>query len=123
LTDPPLSVRYRLLFEEVIAASKPIAGPTSAPPEKTDVVIIGAGLVGPVAANLLGLYGVNTVLIERNKPSSDQPLAMPRQGVGQTHATRSQVGAPAASRWLATRDQCSLPMPSASLFFGEMGRE
>lgn len=66
----------RLSFEEVVATNKPIEGSTSAPPERTDVVIIGAGPVGLVAANLLGLYGVTTVLVERNSLSSDQPKAV-----------------------------------------------
>jgi len=71
-----MSVRHQLSFEEVVATNKPIDGPTSAPPEKTDVVIVGAGPVGLVAANLLGVYGVNTVVIERNRLSSDQPKAV-----------------------------------------------
>ncbi|HXW31034.1 MAG TPA: FAD-dependent monooxygenase, partial [Xanthobacteraceae bacterium] len=71
-----MSVRNQLSFEEVVATNKPVEGPMSVPPEETDVVIIGAGPVGLVAANLLGLYGVNTVLIERNRLSSDQPKAV-----------------------------------------------
>jgi 3-(3-hydroxy-phenyl)propionate hydroxylase len=71
-----MSVGHQLSFEEVVATNRPIEGPTSVPPEKTDVAIIGAGPVGLVAANLLGLYGVNTVLIERNRLSSDQPKAV-----------------------------------------------
>jgi 3-(3-hydroxy-phenyl)propionate hydroxylase len=71
-----MSVRHQLSFEEVVATNRPIEGPTSVPPEKTDVAIIGAGPVGLVAANLLGLYGVNTVLFERNRLSSDQPKAV-----------------------------------------------
>jgi 3-(3-hydroxy-phenyl)propionate hydroxylase len=71
-----MSVRYRLSFEEVLATNEPVEGPASAPPEKTDVVIIGAGPVGLVAANLLGLYGVSAVLIERNRLTSDQPKAV-----------------------------------------------
>jgi 3-(3-hydroxy-phenyl)propionate hydroxylase len=71
-----MNVRNQLSFEEVVATNKPVEGPTSVPPEETDVVIIGAGPVGLVAANLLGLYGVNTALIERNRLSSDQPKAV-----------------------------------------------
>lgn len=69
-------MRNPLSFEEVVATNKPVEGPASAPPVETDVVIIGAGPVGLVAANLLGLYGVRTVLIERNRLSSDQPKAV-----------------------------------------------
>lgn len=71
-----MTVGNPLSFEDVVATNKPVEGPTSAPPEATDVVIIGAGPVGLVAANLLGLYGVNTVLIERNGLTSDQPKAV-----------------------------------------------
>jgi 3-(3-hydroxy-phenyl)propionate hydroxylase len=71
-----VSVWHQLSFEEVVATNSPVEGPTSVPPEKTDVIIVGAGPVGLVAANLLGLYGVNTVLIERNRLTSDQPKAV-----------------------------------------------
>jgi 3-(3-hydroxy-phenyl)propionate hydroxylase len=71
-----MRVEHQLSFQEVVATNKPIEGPTSVLPEKTDVAIIGAGPVGLVAANLLGVYGVNTVLIERNRLSSDQPKAV-----------------------------------------------
>jgi 3-(3-hydroxy-phenyl)propionate hydroxylase len=65
-----------LSFEDVLATNKPMDGPTSVPPQETDVVIIGAGPAGLVAANLLGLYGVRTVLIERSGLTSDQPKAV-----------------------------------------------
>jgi 3-(3-hydroxy-phenyl)propionate hydroxylase len=71
-----MSIRNPLSFEEVVATNKPVEGPTSVPPAQTDVVIVGAGPVGLVAANLLGLYGVKTVLIERSRLSSDQPKAV-----------------------------------------------
>jgi 3-(3-hydroxy-phenyl)propionate hydroxylase len=71
-----MSVRNPLSFEEVVATNKPVEGPALIPPQETDVLIIGAGPVGLVAANLLGLYGVRTVLIERNRLSSDQPKAV-----------------------------------------------
>src|SRR5215468_608157 len=65
-----------LSFEDVLATNKPMEGPTSVPPSETDVVIIGAGPAGLAAANLLGLYGVRTVLVERNGLTSDQPKAV-----------------------------------------------
>jgi 3-(3-hydroxy-phenyl)propionate hydroxylase len=71
-----MNVRHQLSFEEVVATNKPIEGPTSAVPEHTDVLIVGAGPVGLVAASLLGLYCVKTVLIERNRLTSDQPKAV-----------------------------------------------
>ena len=43
-------------------------------PTNTDVVIIGAGPVGLMTANLLGLHGLKVLLIERN----NQPYNVPR---------------------------------------------
>jgi 3-(3-hydroxy-phenyl)propionate hydroxylase len=71
-----MTARNALPFDEVIATNEPMEGPTSVPPEETDVVIVGAGPAGLVAANLLGLYGVRAVLLERNRQSSDQPKAV-----------------------------------------------
>jgi 3-(3-hydroxy-phenyl)propionate hydroxylase len=71
-----MSVRNSLSFEDVVATNKPIEGPASVPPQEAEVVIIGAGPAGLVAANLLGLHAVNTVLVERNRLSSDQPKAV-----------------------------------------------
>jgi 3-(3-hydroxy-phenyl)propionate hydroxylase len=71
-----MSIGNPLSFEDVIATNRPVAGPSSVPPEQTDVVIVGAGPVGLVAANLLGLYGINTVIIERSAATSDQPKAV-----------------------------------------------
>lgn len=41
-----------------------------------DVVIVGGGPTGLSAANLLGLYGIDTLLIEQNADISDQPKAI-----------------------------------------------
>ncbi|MGB4558232.1 MAG: bifunctional 3-(3-hydroxy-phenyl)propionate/3-hydroxycinnamic acid hydroxylase [Burkholderiaceae bacterium] len=40
------------------------------------VVVVGAGPTGLILANLLGVYGVQTVLIERNADLVDQPRAV-----------------------------------------------
>jgi 3-(3-hydroxy-phenyl)propionate hydroxylase len=37
------------------------------------VVIVGAGPTGLVLANFLGLYGIRTLLIERNPGTVDEP--------------------------------------------------
>lgn len=71
-----MSVGNPLSFEDVVATNRPVEGPSSVPPEQTDVVIVGAGPVGLVAANLLGLYGISTVIIERSALTSDQPKAV-----------------------------------------------
>src|SRR5260221_9691286 len=41
-----------------------------------DVAIIGYGPIGAVAANLLGLYGVRTVVIEREETIYELPRAI-----------------------------------------------
>jgi 3-(3-hydroxy-phenyl)propionate hydroxylase len=71
-----MSARNHLSFEDVVATNKPMEGPAAIPPPEAGVVIIGAGPAGLVAANLLGLHAINTVLIERNRLSSDQPKAV-----------------------------------------------
>jgi len=46
-------------------------------PDSTwDVVIAGAGPVGLVLANLLGLYGVRTLVLERNEALENEPRAV-----------------------------------------------
>src|SRR5579862_7447456 len=40
------------------------------------VVIVGAGPTGLTAANLLGQYGIETLLVERNAALSDIPRAI-----------------------------------------------
>ena len=65
-----------LSFEEIVATNELVRGPVSEPPERTEVIIVGAGPIGLLAANLLGLYGVKTLLIERSASSSDQPKAV-----------------------------------------------
>jgi len=69
-------VRHQLSFAEVVETNRPVEGPTAVPPEKTDVVIVGAGPAGLLAANLLGSYGIDTVVVERDALTSDQPKAV-----------------------------------------------
>ena len=40
------------------------------------VLIIGAGPTGLLSANLLGLYGIQTLVVERNQTTSDHPKAI-----------------------------------------------
>lgn len=46
------------------------------PHDGAEVLIAGAGPVGLVLANLLGLYGVRTVVVERNQQLGDEPRAV-----------------------------------------------
>ncbi len=43
--------------------------------ESTDVVVVGYGPVGQMAAALLGLYGVRTTVVEKDKDPHDEPRA------------------------------------------------
>ena len=56
--------------------SRPAPGPTGPLPEKTQVVIVGAGPAGLTAANLLGKLGVDALLVEQNGQTADQPKAI-----------------------------------------------
>src|SRR5690625_3150525 len=44
--------------------------------DKYDVIIVGAGTTGLIAANLLGLYNVKTLVVERNPSTSTIPKAI-----------------------------------------------
>lgn len=43
---------------------------------KTDVVIVGAGPAGLLMANCLGIYGISTILIEKNASTVSEPRAV-----------------------------------------------
>ena len=54
----------------------PVEGPRAALPQEVDVVIIGGGPVGLTMANLLGSYGINAILLEKNRLTSELPRAI-----------------------------------------------
>ncbi|MEE3138140.1 MAG: FAD-dependent monooxygenase, partial [Acidobacteriota bacterium] len=43
------------------------------PSKVTQVLIVGAGPTGLIAANILGLAGIRTIVVERNSSTSDIP--------------------------------------------------
>ena len=49
---------------------------TTAPGSAYDVLIIGAGPTGLTMANVLGLYGVKTLVVERNAATVGEPRAV-----------------------------------------------
>lgn len=55
--------------------SDPVAR-TPALPGHVPVLIVGGGPTGLLSANLLGTYGVDTLLVERNGTTSDHPKAI-----------------------------------------------
>ena len=65
-----------LSLEETLALIAPAPGPTDAIPSSVDVLIVGAGPVGLTAANLLGSYGVDCLLVEQKSVTSDMPKAI-----------------------------------------------
>lgn len=69
-------VSPNLTFEETGALLKPIPGPVDPLPTEVQVAIIGAGPAGLTAANLLGHFGINTLVIERNSTTADLPKAI-----------------------------------------------
>ena len=54
----------------------PVEGPQDVLPETVDVAIIGGGPVGLTLANLLGSYGIDTILLEKNRLTSELPKAI-----------------------------------------------
>jgi 3-(3-hydroxy-phenyl)propionate hydroxylase len=50
--------------------------PNPGPPDHVAVAVVGAGPVGATAANLLGLYGVETLIIDRETDVIDYPRAI-----------------------------------------------
>ena len=54
----------------------PVEGPRAILPKTVDVAIIGGGPVGLTMANLLGSYGIETLLIEKNRLTSEMPKAI-----------------------------------------------
>jgi 3-(3-hydroxy-phenyl)propionate hydroxylase len=54
----------------------PTASSNSNTVKEVDVIVIGAGPAGLTMANYLGMYGVNTLLIEKNKSTVSEPRAV-----------------------------------------------
>src|SRR5690242_4956711 len=46
------------------------------PPDRVSVAVVGAGPVGVTAANLLGTYGVSTLIVDRETEVVDYPRAV-----------------------------------------------
>lgn len=66
----------RLGLAEVKAKIEPEAGPARTGAREAEVIVIGAGPIGLTVANLLGSYGLDTVLVERNALTADLPRAI-----------------------------------------------
>ena len=77
MTVPLDALKTRALsLQETLALITPGEAPADAVPASVDVVVVGAGPVGLTAANLLGSYGVDCLLIEQNRALSSTPKAI-----------------------------------------------
>ncbi|HET9078720.1 MAG TPA: bifunctional 3-(3-hydroxy-phenyl)propionate/3-hydroxycinnamic acid hydroxylase [Acidimicrobiales bacterium] len=56
--------------------AEPVPATTAAVPGRVDVLVVGCGPVGLVAAGLLGAEGVTTLVVERNPATSDEAKAI-----------------------------------------------
>ncbi len=65
-----------LSLRETLALTAPVKGPADPVPRSVDVLVVGAGPVGLTAANLLGSYGVDCLLVEQKPVTSDMPKAI-----------------------------------------------
>ncbi len=65
-----------LTLDETLELIAPVDGPRDQLPDFVDVLIVGAGPVGLTAANLLGSFAVDCLLIEQKPVTSDMPKAI-----------------------------------------------
>ena len=72
----PMIENQCLSYEQVLELNRPAVGPQDVLPTHVDIVVVGAGPVGLLAANLLGLLGVDTLLVEQASHTSGQPKAV-----------------------------------------------
>ncbi len=98
-----------LTLPETLELIAPVAGPRDPLPDCTDVVIVGAGPVGLTVANLLGSYGINCILLEKNPETSDLPKAIAvdddymrvLDGVGLSEVLKPHLSAPFGVHFLS----------------------
>ncbi len=77
LQGSQLAMNVSLSIEQVRRdVYNPVAGPRDSLPKLVDVAIIGGGPVGLTMANLLGSYGVDTLLLERSRLTTESPKAI-----------------------------------------------
>ena len=78
-------------------------GAVSSPPYFS-VIIAGAGPTGLTAANLLGMLGIDALVLERNSGLSDCPKAIAIDDEGLRHVADSPVAAPVRDDAAVERD-------------------
>lgn len=99
------------------------AGPSR---EHYPVIIIGAGPTGLSLANLLGRYGVEFLLVERNATTVQEPRAVSiddeslrtMQAAGMIDTVLSQVVAGYGSRYLDPKGRCFLEVAPTEILYG-----
>jgi len=93
---------------------------------KADVVIVGAGPCGVTLANYLGVYGVNTLLVERSPDVLDYPRAVGAddealrswQGVGLANDLLHDMIQNAPARYYNSKGKCFAEVAPGAQPFG-----
>jgi 3-(3-hydroxy-phenyl)propionate hydroxylase len=95
-------------------------------PNSYAVVIIGAGPSGLTLANLLGVYGVSTLLVERNHATVQEPRAVSiddeslrtMQAAGMAERVLEHIVAGYGSKYLSPSGRCFLEVAPTATIYG-----
>jgi 3-(3-hydroxy-phenyl)propionate hydroxylase len=95
-------------------------------PNDYDVTVVGAGPIGLTLANLLGTYGVRTLLVERNPSTVQEPRAVSiddeslrtMQTAGMVETLLEQIVAGYGSKYLDPKGSCFLEVLPTQVVYG-----
>ena len=102
----------------------PQAAPMSV--ARHDVVIVGAGPTGLTLANILGLFGIRTLLVERNESTVGEPRAVSiddeslrtMQSIGLADALQGRIVAGYGSHYFSAANRCFAKVLPDTLEYG-----